>query len=395
MTTRSGRRVRKIRATRIAASIGLLALLAGCAASEPEASPAATSPAPAPSPVPSADPPQPMAGAPELPEATTAPQEVLTDLDTPWGLAFLPSGAVLVTSRNTGAVLLLSDTGTAVLTGPGADELTGTAFGGEGGLLGVAVSPAFETDRLVYLYRTMPDGNQVVRAELDALAASLAPLQVVIGGIPAAGNHNGGRIAFGPDGLLYVATSDAVNPAFAQDPGSLGGKILRLTADGAPAPGNPTEGSPVWSLGHRNVQGLGWDPDGRMFASEFGQSTFDELNLIEPGANYGWPEVEGMGGGPGFVEPLVTWSTADASPSGIAVTPDGVYLAALRGARLWWVPFAGDGVGEATPFLTGELGRLWNVVLGPDGALWILTQNTDGRGTPQPGDDRLLRMLPP
>jgi glucose/arabinose dehydrogenase len=336
-----------------------------------------------------------MAGAPELPAATAAPQDVLTGLNTPWGLDFLPSGAVLVTSRNTGTVLLLSDTGTATLTGPGADELTGTAFGGEGGLLGIAVSPDFETDRLVYLYRTTAGGNQVVRAELDSLGASLAPLQQVIGGIPAAGNHNGGRIAFGPDGMLYVATGDAATPSRAQDPASLGGKILRVTPDGASAPGNPIAGSPVWSLGHRNVQGLGWDERGRMFASEFGQNTFDELNLIEPGANYGWPEVEGIGGRAGFVDPLITWSTSDASPSGIAVTSGGVYLAALRGARLWSVSFVGDGIGAATPFLTEEFGRLRSVTLGPDGALWILTHNTDGRGTPRAGDDRLFRMLPP
>ena len=336
-----------------------------------------------------------MAGAPVLPAATGAPQDVLTGLDTPWGLAFLPSGAVLITSRDTGLVFLLSDTGVVPLAGPGADELAGTSFGGEGGLLGIAVSPEFESDGLVYLYRTVPEGNQVVRAELDSLAASLGSLQQVIGGIPSARNHNGGRIAFGPDGMLYVTTGDAANPSIAQDPASLGGKILRLAPDGTPAPGNPTEGSPVWSLGHRNVQGLGWDADGRMFASELGQNTFDELNLIEPGANYGWPAVEGVGGRAGFVDPLVTWSTDDASPSGIAVTDGGVYVAALRGSRLWSVPFAGDGVGAATPFLTGELGRLRNVAPGPDGALWILTTNTDAVGTPRAGDDRLFRMLPP
>ena len=207
-------RVLATRASGIAAGLGLLTFIAGCTANPPAASPTPTAPAPAPGtdPSPTTEP-QPMAGAPELPEATAVPQDVLTNLDTPWGLAYLPSGAVLVTSRNTGAVLLLSDTGTGTLTGPGADELTGTAFGGEGGLLGIAVSPEFETDRLVYLYRTMPDGNQVVRGELDSLAASLGALQVVLGGIPAAGNHNGGRIAFGPDGMLYVATGDAANPS--------------------------------------------------------------------------------------------------------------------------------------------------------------------------------------
>jgi glucose/arabinose dehydrogenase len=381
---------------RIGAAVGLLVLMGGCSATEPEPSPPApTTPAPPPTPTPTPEAPA-TAAAPDLPAATSDPQDVLTDLDTPWDLAFLPSGAVLITSRNTGQVLLLSDTGAAPLTGPGADDLAAsTTFGGEGGLLGIAVSPDFDTDALVYLYRTAPDGNQVIRAELDSLAATLGPLEAVIAGIPAAGNHNGGRIDFGPDGMLYVATGDAARPALSQDPASVAGKILRLTPDGAPAPGNPTEGSPVWSLGHRNVQGLGWAPDGRMFASELGQNTYDELNLIEPGSNYGWPDVEGVGGRSGLVDPLVTWAPADASPSGIAVTADGVYVAALRGARLWSVPLAGDGIGEPAAFLTGEFGRLRHVELGPDGALWVLTHNTDGRGSPQAGDDRLFRMLPP
>ena len=367
--------------------------LVGCGSPAPATTPSLVA---VPSPIRTTPPEPRMAGAPALPEATATPADVLTGLTTPWSLAFLPSGAALITLRNPGQVLLLSDTGLATIAGAGADELAAsTVHGGEGGLLGVAVSPDFANDGLIYLYRSAADGNQVVRGELDSLSATLGVLELVIGGIPMASNHNGGRLAFGPDGMLYVTTGDAATTARAQDPASLGGKILRITPDGAPAPGNPTAGSPVWTLGHRNVQGLGWDPGGRMFASEFGQNTWDELNLITPGSNYGWPGVEGVGGGEGLTDPLTTWSTSEASPSGIAVTERGVYLAALRGQRLWWVPFSGDGVGEPTALLVGELGRLRDVVVGPDGALWILTHNTDGRGDPRAGDDRLVRMLPP
>lgn len=335
-------------------------------------------------------------GPPQLVPATDEPQDVLTGLTTPWSLAFLPGGAALITLRDPAQVLLLSDAGSEPLRGPGADELAATTTpGGEAGLLGVAVSPSFADDGVVHLYRTTASGNEVVRAVLDAATATLGPLEPVLTGIPAARNHDGGRIGFGPDGRLFVGTGDAGDPRSAQDEDSLAGKILRITADGEPAPGNPVEGSPVWSLGHRNVQGLGWDADGRMFASELGQNAFDELNVIEPGGNYGWPEVEGRGGGSAFVDPVTTWSTDLASPSGLAVTEDGVYLAALRGERLWAVGFLPDGFADAGDALEGRLGRLRDVVVGPDGALWVLTQNTDGRGTPRDGDDRLVRLLPP
>lgn len=382
-----------------AVTLALVGLAGACGTPEPVPTPSAVLVTPAPeatrTPPPSPEPP-PIAAPPVLPAATAAPQDVMVGLAAPWGLAFLPSGAVLVTLRDRAVVLLLDEGGVRELTGPGASELAGgTVTGGEGGLLGVAVSPDFAFDHLVYLYRTAADGNQVVRAELDSVAGTLGPLTPLLTGIPAAGNHNGGRLAFGPDGMLYVTTGDAADRPASQDPASLAGKILRLAPDGAPAPGNPTGGSPVWSLGHRNVQGIGWDSSGRMFASEFGQNTWDELNQITPGTNYGWPQVEGTGGVPGFADPLVTWPTSEASPSGIAVTDDAVYLAALRGRRLWVVPLTADGVGEPRAVLVGELGRLRAAAIGPDGALWLLTNNTDGRGDPREGDDRLVRMLPP
>ena len=388
------------RAAALLLAVPVAAALAACGVPEPTPTPSAVlvTPVPAASrtapPTPSAPT---MAQAPGLPPATAEPQDVLTGLDAPWGLAFLPSGAVLVTLRDRAVVLVLDAAGVRELTGPGAEELAaGTVTGGEGGLLGIAVSPDYADDRAVYLYRTAGDGNQVVRAELDSVAGTIGPMTPLLTGIPAAGNHNGGRLAFGPDGMLYVTTGDAATRPASQAPGSLAGKILRLTPDGDPAPGNPVAGSAVWSLGHRNVQGIGWTGDGRMLASEFGQNTFDELNEIVPGANYGWPQVEGAGGAAaGFVDPLVTWSTAQASPSGIAVTDDAVYLAALRGQRLWVVPVLPDGVGEPRAVLVGELGRLRAAATGPDGALWLLTNNTDGRGDPRDGDDRLVRLLPP
>lgn len=343
-----------------------------------------------------ADPEDLLPGLPDLPPATAEPVTVLENLTSPWDLAFLPSGAFLVTSRDTATISLVDEQGIATLTGPGAEALAATTLlGGEGGLLGIAVGPqAPAVTPTLHLYRTTEAGNEVVSATIDLISGTLGELHPVLSGIPAAGNHDGGRLAFGPDGYLYVATGDAGRPDLAQDPGSLAGKILRITAEGKAAPGNPVAGSPVWSLGHRNVQGLAWDEGGRMYASEFGQDTTDELNLIVPGGNYGWPVVEGAGGAEvGFVDPIAQWPTSEASPSGIAYADGAIHLAALRGQRLWTVPVVGGIAGEPTASL--DLGRLRTVVAGPDGALWILTNNTDGRGEPREGDDRLVRVLPP
>ncbi|ACZ31746.1 glucose sorbosone dehydrogenase [Xylanimonas cellulosilytica DSM 15894] len=365
--------------------------------------------------------PENRAAGPERAPVSVEVDVVATGLPAPWAVARLPqpqntgSGGgllLLVTLRDEARVVVV-DPGTGAVTpvtGPGADELRAqTRPGGEGGLLGVAVAP--DDPGAVYLYRTGDDANAVVRADLDLDAAGprLGALTTVLDGIPRAGNHNGGRLAFGPDGFLYVTTGDAGDRPVAQDPASLGGKILRLTPDGDPAPGNPVEGSPVWSLGHRNVQGIAWDADGHLLASEFGQNTWDELNQILPGGNYGWPDVEGADAGSqpgvplpgavvedGFVRPLMTWRTSDASPSGLAVAGQDAYLASLRGQRLWRVPLtAAKGLVEvsaAQPLLAGE-GRLRDVVADPDGSLWVLTNNTDGRGSPRADDDRLLHLV--
>ncbi|GAA0242804.1 PQQ-dependent sugar dehydrogenase [Cryptosporangium japonicum] len=258
-------------------------------------------------------------------------------------------------------------------------RVPGVEAAGEGGLLGLATA-----DGLVYAYHTAERDNRVVRFRLDG-----GTPEVIVDGIAKAGNHNGGRIAFGPDGMLYIGTGDAGETSRSQDPESLNGKILRVTPEGAPAPGNPDAGSAVYSLGHRNVQGLAWDAAGRLFATEFGQNDVDEVNRIEPGRNYGWPDVEGDGGGGRYTDPLVTWPTGDASPSGIAISGDTAYVAALRGERLWTVPLDG---GRPVAEFEGRFGRLRTVQIAPDGALWMTTSNTDGRGDTREADDRILRF---
>jgi len=308
----------------------------------------------------------------------------------PWGLAFLPDGTALVTLRDRAEVMHVAEDAAPVPLG----RVPGVAPAAEGGLLGIAVSPAFASDRSVFVYFTSADDNRVMRMTFDG--AVLRPGPVIVQGIAKAGNHNGGRLAFGPDRFLYISTGDAEQRDAAQDRGSLNGKILRVTAQGAPAPGNPFPESRVWSLGHRNVQGIAWDKTGAMYASEFGQNTWDELNLIEPGRNYGWPVVEGIGRRPDFVDPLRQWSTTDASPSGIAVgADDAAYMAALRGESLWRIPLLGKGqTGTPERLLQGRYGRLRAVVSAPDGRLWLLTNNTF-RGLPKAGDDRIVALRLP
>jgi glucose/arabinose dehydrogenase len=319
-----------------------------------------------------------------MPSTAGSPRVLTRGLRVPWGLAFLPDGSALVGERDTGRIHRLRPDGsrTQVATVPGVEPQ------GEGGLLGLAVGPAYAQDRWVYAYYTAASDNRVVRFRLDAPARQ----QVLLSGIPRAGNHNGGRLAFGPDGKLYAGTGDAGDRSRAQDPASLGGKVLRLEPTGGAARGNPS-GSPVWSLGHRNVQGLAFDEQGRLWATEFGQNDFDEVNLITRGGNYGWPLVEGAGTGGGrFVAPKVTWRTEDASPSGMAFAAGALHVAALRGTRLYDVPLDGDRAGTPTARLRNH-GRLRTVVVEPGGgALWVATSNCDGRGDCGPDQDVVLRV---
>ena len=320
-----------------------------------------------------------------------------TGLAAPWSLVPLSDGSMLVSERDSGRILEASAAGAARPAG----TVPGVVHAGEGGLLGLAVRPVTCGDAPrpdpangclhVYAYLTTATDNRIVAMPLLGApgARSLGSAKVILDGIPKANNHNGGRIAFGPDGMLYAGTGDAGNRNAAQDPGSLAGKILRLTPDGAIPAGNPSPGSPVWSLGHRNVQGIAWDGRGRMWASEFGQNTWDELNEIKAGGNYGWPVVEGMGSDPRFLDPALQWTTDEASPSGIAISGTTLYLAALRGERLWVIDLAGAPRAHAR--LAGALGRLRDVAL-TGGRLYVLTNNTDGRGSPKPGDDRIVEI---
>ncbi|MFF4831617.1 PQQ-dependent sugar dehydrogenase [Streptomyces sp. NPDC001315] len=318
---------------------------------------------------------------------------VTEDLKTPWGLAPLADGGLLVSSRDEGTITRVDEqTGRKTELG----EVPGVSPAGEGGLLGIALSPDYASDHMIYAYFTSASDNRIVRMLYDdkkPAGEQLGAPDTVFKGIPKGVIHNGGRIAFGPDRLLYVGTGESGDGSLSQDKKSLGGKILRLTPEGAPAPGNPFPDSPVYSYGHRNVQGLAWDSKQRLFASEFGQNTWDELNAIKPGDDYGWPNAEGKSSDPKYRNPIAQWRTDDASPSGIAYAEGSIWMAGLKGQRLWRIPLKGTEASAAPQaFLTGEYGRLRTVVSAGGDKLWLVTSNTDGRGHPKQGDDRILEL---
>lgn len=316
-------------------------------------------------------------------------------LNVPWGLARTSSGDLFVTSRDTGRITLINlSSGRSTAVGSVSQSVSNVDSGGEAGLLGIALSPRFDTDHQLFVYYSTASDNRIARFSYDPTAAAghrLSGQKVILSGIPHAVHHNGGQLAFGPDGMLYASTGDASQSARAQDRSDLGGKILRMTADGKPASGNPFAGSVVWSYGHRNVQGLAWDSKGRMWASEFGDKAADELNLIVKGRNYGWPDEEGKGSGSGYTDPIAQWGTEEDSPSGIAIAGGSVWMAALKGQRLWRIPLEGDKlVAQPAAFLTEKYGRLRSVMALDDHTLLATTSNTDGRQTPGSGDDRIL-----
>jgi glucose/arabinose dehydrogenase len=365
----------------LALAVATAVALAGCTSA-----PQASTPPPAPSgtastaPSPAADP----IGA-VIPGAVS---ELADGLAAPWSVAPLSNGSALISERDTAGILELTGDGDVRPVG----DVDGVAPGGEGGLLGLA-STELGGSTWLYAYFTAEGDNRIVRMPLTGQPGSLelGDAEVVLDGIAKAGNHNGGRLAFGPDGMLYATVGDASDRPSAQDPASLNGKILRMTPEGEVPDDNPFDGSLVWSLGHRNPQGIAWTESGAMYAAEFGQDTWDELNRIEPGANYGWPEVEGIGGREGFVDPLVQWTTDEASPSGVAAMGSTIFVAGLGGERIWVVQGADDGAPTTESF--GDYGRIRDVVAAPDGGLWFLTNNTDGRGDPREGDDRLFSAV--
>jgi quinoprotein glucose dehydrogenase len=328
----------------------------------------------------------------------------ITGLEAPWSLVFLPDGRALVSERP-GRIRLIEDGRLA----PEPVVLVEVARGGEAGLMGLALDPEFPREPYLYVMSTQESGggrvNRVARFRLEGRRAAFE--RVVVDGIPGATNHNGGRIAFGPDGLLYIGTGETFRRELAQMPDNLGGKILRVTRDGAPAPGNPRADSPIYTLGHRNVQGLAWHPETReLFAAEHGPSgedglrAYDEINVIRAGANYGWPLVVGAPHRPGLVDPLIAWADRTTPPSGMSFWRGALYVATLRSQALVRVRLAHDGGGWRAAVIErlfhdgdrSRYGRLRDAVVGPDGALYVLTNNRDGRGTPREGDDRILRI---
>jgi glucose/arabinose dehydrogenase len=319
-------------------------------------------------------------------------QVVAEDLEVPWEVVVLEEDRYLLTER-TGDLLLIDDGERYVL--KSFDELD-EPFLGEGGLLGIALHPGFAENRYLYVYQTVDresTENTVRRFEVDFEERELANETVIIDGIPSDRIHNGGRIAFGPDGYLYVTTGDAAESELAQDRDALAGKILRVDADGTVPDDNPF-GNEVYSYGHRKPQGITWDDEANLCSTQHGPSARDELNLIEPGHNYGWPTITGAETHPEMEPPVYhSWRYETWAPGGAAYYDGSVFFAGLRGERLYEARIEGGRVTAFVGHVSGDFGRLRAVTLGPDGEyLYLATSNTDGRGAERANDDRLLRV---
>ncbi|MGI5915695.1 MAG: PQQ-dependent sugar dehydrogenase [Anaerolineae bacterium] len=351
----------------------------------------------------------PEADADEAEPAAPRLETVVTGLQTPWALAFAPDGRLFITERD-GALRVVVD---GVLQPDPVAELPVAAVG-EGGLMGLALDPDFEDNGYLYMMYTYQQGGTLMNriSRLTLIDGRAGDEQVLLDAIPGGRIHNGGRIAFGPDGLLYATTGDAGSMALAQDPDSPAGKILRLNADGSVPEDNPIPGSYVYSIGHRNPQGLAWHPDtGQLFSTEhgptgeMGRCCHDEVNRIEAGENYGWPEIVGDGGEPQYRDPVLHSGDETWAPGDVAFYDGGpltrwqgnLFFAGLRGAGLYRVALGGDDgaeVIEFEPLYRDELGRLRAVTMGPDGHLYFASSNRDGRGRPREGDDQVYRIVP-
>ena len=368
-----------------------------CSPRTPETTPAPTTPAPTPT-------------VPPSEVFTTADgvrfavDTVVTNLEIPWSMAFAPDGRLFVTERP-GRVRIFD------ITGGGSEvalTLTDVYTEGEAGLLGLALDPQFSQNGLVYLYQSarLSAGGPVNRVVRYREAGSrLAERVVLLDNIPAARIHDGGRIRFGPDGLLYITAGDAANTGRAQDLASTAGTILRITRDGTTPRDNPF-GSPIYSYGHRNPQGLDWHPaTGDLWASEHGNIGNDEVNVIDAGANYGWPRIEGSSQTMAGMRTPITFYNPAIAPSGASFYRGGrfprfinnMFIGTLRGTHLLRL------VVDSSPqrrlmsqerLLEGRFGRIRDVVAAPDGHLYFCTNNRDGRGSPASSDDRILRLVP-
>ena len=351
------------------------------------------------------------AGNSPLPNVELAIDVVATGLDTVWELAWGPDGFIWITERGGRVSRLDPQSGTVTPAGQVAvSEI------GEGGLMGLAFHPDFASQPWVYVAHTYAaqggTRNRVIRMRFDG--TSLGPPMVLVADIPGSSIHNGSRLAVGPDRLLYVTTGDASDASIAQNRDALAGKILRLTLDGQPAPGNPL-GTRTYSWGHRNPQGMAFAPDGSLYITEHGPADNDEVNRIEAGRNYGWPAVHGRCDGDigiaetsfcsanNVAEPLAAW-TPTIAPAGLAyydadLIPAfrrSLLFATLKDATLYRLALATDGLSvQATEKLfVHQFGRLRAVLVAPDGSIYLGTSNRDGRGTPMPTDDRILRVHP-
>lgn len=331
--------------------------------------------------------------------ADISTEMIAENLRNPWSIAFLPDESAIFTERDGRLRKLKKD----LTLDKKRINITVNAES-EGGLLGVTVHPDYRKNNLIYLYMTYREEGQVLNKiesyKLNFAEFSLSDRKIILDKIPGNSNHNGGRIKFGPDKKLYITTGDAQQPELAQERDSLAGKILRVNDDGTIPKDNPFNNSPVYSYGHRNPQGIAWHPQTNdMYATEHGKSANDEVNKIEPGKNYGWPEVIGSSDDPKFVNPVLSSGNETWAPSGADFFRTGknfsnnLFFTALRGQHLHRIIFKNNLEAEKEDKLfVDEFGRLRDVVFGPDNSLYMLTSNQDGRGSPAPGGDRIIRI---